>query len=529
MPTVPIDRLPADLPAPEVLIIGAGAVGIAMAVDLARRGVRALVLEGGPADPRMDWERRNEGRSLGRPFDGLKTGRMQALGGTTRLWGGQLVPFGPRDFVGEPALGKPAWPIAYADFVPWVDAAYDLLGVPAGGRDTVALWSKATGRADALGGDLHIGMNIWLNQPDFAQGFARDLADLPHLTVVTGARVRGLHFGAQGEVSAVEVQSANAPPRRFSAPHVVLANGTFEIVRLLLSTAATRPDCGFADNRHIGRWFVDHLHGLCGRFSGENRALLSQIFDNIYVDGTKYNVKIRAGDALRARAGIGNVAATLNAPLGLRATLRDLKGLAGRILAGDGRGALATIRQSLRLAAVLVPVVWRYVVDRRSSTILGREVWLGLELEQVPTDKSYITLDPDYPPETAPVLLHWDLDGVELRTARVMAEEVAARFAEGGFGHVEIDPRLLAEDPAWLDQCHDAKHQIGGARMAASAAEGVVDADCRVFGTQNLFIAGAAVFPSGSFANPTLSAIALSLRLSAHLFGRVLVGVAGCC
>ena len=87
-----------------------------------------------------------------------------------------------------------------------------------------------------------------------------------------------------------------------------------------------------------------------------------------------------------------------------------------------------------------------------------------------------------------------------------MAEEVAARFAEGGFGHVEIDPRLLAEDPAWLDQCHDAKHQIGGARMAASAAEGVVDADCRVFGTQNLFIAGAAVFPSGSFANPTLSA-----------------------
>jgi hypothetical protein len=75
---------------------------------------------------------------------------------------------------------------------------------------------------------------------------------------------------------------------------------------------------------------------------------------------------------------------------------------------------------------VLLPVAWRYVVSRRSSTILGREVWLGLELEQLPGEQSWIGLDPDFPPETAPVLLHWDFGEKEMRSAQVMAREVAA-------------------------------------------------------------------------------------------------------
>jgi choline dehydrogenase-like flavoprotein len=53
--------------------------------------------------------------------------------------------------------------------------------------------------------------------------------------------------------------------------------------------------------------------------------------------------------------------------------------------------------------------------------------------------------------------------------------------------------------------------------MAARADDGVVDAELRVFGTANVYVAGAATFPSGSFANPTLTALALALRLADHL------------
>jgi choline dehydrogenase-like flavoprotein len=64
-------------------------------------------------------------------------------------------------------------------------------------------------------------------------------------------------------------------------------------------------------------------------------------------------------------------------------------------------------------------------------------------------------------------------------------------------------------------------HHIGTMRMAASPDEGVVDRDCRLFGTSNVHVAGSAVFPTSSCANPTLTAVALALRLGDHLKPKV--------
>ncbi len=54
----------------------------------------------------------------------------------------------------------------------------------------------------------------------------------------------------------------------------------------------------------------------------------------------------------------------------------------------------------------------------------------------------------------------------------------------------------------------------------------VVDPDCRVHGVHNLYAAGSAVFPTSSQANPTLTLIALSLRLAEHLRRRLVPGPA---
>ena len=63
----------------------------------------------------------------------------------------------------------------------------------------------------------------------------------------------------------------------------------------------------------------------------------------------------------------------------------------------------------------------------------------------------------------------------------------------------------------------DASHHMGTTRMAESPRTGVVDRNCRVFGVRNLYIAGSAVFPSAGHANPTLTIVALTLRLADHL------------
>ena len=199
-------------------------------------------------------------------------------------------------------------------------------------------------------------------------------------------------------------------------------------------------------------------------------------------------------------------------PLGAREAISDGKSLARRVFSGEA--GVQAIAQSLRNLALLVPLVWRYLIRRRAGALFGNTAYLGIEVEQVACAQSTIALDPDHPDR---VRLHWALDGAEMAAITAMAKAVRTRFAESGLGKMVLDPRVEAGDPSFLAECHDAYHQMGGARMAVNAEEGVVDARFKVFGTENLYALGAATFPSGSFANPTLTALALAVRLADHL------------
>jgi choline dehydrogenase-like flavoprotein len=62
--------------------------------------------------------------------------------------------------------------------------------------------------------------------------------------------------------------------------------------------------------------------------------------------------------------------------------------------------------------------------------------------------------------------------------------------------------------------------------MGLDEGTAVVDGDCRVFGTDNVYVSGAAVFPAAGTANPTATVVALTLRLADHLIGRLRPGAA---
>ena len=63
-------------------------------------------------------------------------------------------------------------------------------------------------------------------------------------------------------------------------------------------------------------------------------------------------------------------------------------------------------------------------------------------------------------------------------------------------------------------------HHMGTTRMGADAAQSVVDANLKVHGLANLYMAGSSVFPTGGWVNPTLTILALSFRLADHLAGQ---------
>ena len=115
------------------------------------------------------------------------------------------------------------------------------------------------------------------------------------------------------------------------------------------------------------------------------------------------------------------------------------------------------------------------------------------------------------------VELDWRIAGSEVETFAFFAEAVAKALEQAGLAKVALDPALVARDPAVITQVDDANHHMGMCRMAVSPEDGVVDRDCAVFGAPNLSVAGAAVYRSSGFANPTFTAMALGLRIADRL------------
>ena len=112
------------------------------------------------------------------------------------------------------------------------------------------------------------------------------------------------------------------------------------------------------------------------------------------------------------------------------------------------------------------------------------------------------------------VRLEWrlspdDVDGV-IRSHRI----VKAALESAGLGQVSSTFEQGLESPITLQ---GGWHHMGTTRMNADPRHGVVDADCRVHGVSNLYVAGSSVFPTGGYANPTLTLIALAIRLADNL------------
>ena len=93
--------------------------------------------------------------------------------------------------------------------------------------------------------------------------------------------------------------------------------------------------------------------------------------------------------------------------------------------------------------------------------------------------------------------------------------KVSRELGRAGLGRLQI--LLSGDDRVWPEELGGASHHLGTTRMHPDPARGVVDADCRVHGLANLYVAGSSVFPTSGAAGPTFTLVALALRLADHV------------
>jgi choline dehydrogenase-like flavoprotein len=147
---------------------------------------------------------------------------------------------------------------------------------------------------------------------------------------------------------------------------------------------------------------------------------------------------------------------------------------------------------------------------------IARAFQLNTRIEQAPNPNSRITIGTEKDELGVPKAnLHWQLTGLDKRSIRKIYHILGQQIGIAGIGRLRLMEYLQDEnDTSWPDGTDGGWHHMGATRMSEDPKSGVVNANCKVHGISNLFVAGAACYPTSGASNPTLTLVALSLHLS---------------
>nr|WP_283815023.1 FAD-dependent oxidoreductase [Bradyrhizobium ottawaense] len=504
------------------MIVGSGAVGLTMAIDLSRRGRKVTVLEaGGRKLESASQAFFSAAEWCGMPLPGLHQGRFRMLGGTTNFWGGQLVQFDPVVFRSRQWVSEVSWPMSSEHLEQYYDRARMLLGLPnvLAGSD---LWKAINVVPPDPHDEIESFFSAWIGQPNFAQLFASDLASNVDLQVFVNAPVVQLETErGDARVTGVWVRSDDGRTTLVRANHVVLANGTIEITRLLKQRTSGGEQPSWVHNRWLGHGFMDHVDAYAGQVQPIDKRRFHDLFDNVYHGSIKYTPKLKLSERSQRERSLLGIAAHFLFRSSLESHVANLKNAVKTVMvSGFQREVIswATLKSGLALLRILGPMSLRYLRDQRIYNLADGGITLRLTSEHAPRYESALRMTDREDELGLPIVsVDWRVPEETVVTMSHFARLLRDYLREGRLADLALDSALEAAAPSFLKKCDDANHHMGMARMAAAASDGVVDPELKVFGSSNLYVAGAAVFPTSGFANPTFTAIALGLGLSDRL------------
>jgi len=371
-----------------VVIIGAGTVGLFLAVNLARANIPTIVVETGgyvAGTSRSGQTAVSLGRSnsLGRAF---------GLGGTSTLWTGQLAEFDEMDLT---APGR-EWPIEYSELQQWYEHVYAFLKIKP--VKLVANPFEDVRNQDEFEYGIERFVTSYLPQQNFAVRFRADVNSSPWLKVILNATANDILFeGSKATAVCVGIpggRNIKIPGRNF-----VFASGTLETSRFFLSTQR-RSEVPWRHNKNIGAYFQDHFVGRVANVQILDERKFRDYFENGFVSGMKFQPKLRNWSGFK-RPAYSGVVGSFWSPSQLQQNLGNVTFLIRTFRSGIAFSKLRTLLPDLwSLRCALIPFAIRFARHHRIRLMMDRGMDFNIQSEQIPTVESVIRLMDEEPNKT---------------------------------------------------------------------------------------------------------------------------------
>lgn len=525
-----------------VCILGSGAAGITLACELIDANFKVLLVEAGghkESRSRQDFYR-GDARHPHPPADEF---RRVLFGGTTRVWGGRCVPLDEIDFESREHVPHSGWPIPYREIAGYYPRALQYCDA---GEFDFAASSAIPHAAETIAGldggrvlDLDL-IERYSLPTDFARRYGSRIRRSTNVTAILNARcTRLVKAAGEDRIRTVEITTPNGSRHEIAAAVFVVALGGIESTRMLL---ASHPATGGLGNRYdrLGRFYACHIEATVGRLV-PNGAPVAFDFERTR-EGVYCRRKIRfSADAQREHR-LLNTAFRLHFPsysdashesavlstiyLAKSTILPEYRKILQQdaaycVISPNSEHRRNIRRDPTALAKFAFDWIFRRKLARRKLpyTLIGNadgSYPLEFNCEQTPLESSRITLLDEFDADGIPrVNIDWRCADDDLVAVGRAFDLLRATMAASGRCRLDFDADLLGQRLA--AGAPVGGHHIGTARMGANEHDGVVDSNLAVFGISNLYVASSAVFPTGGHANPTLSIVALAIRLGRHL------------
>lgn len=483
----------------DICIIGAGAAGITIAREFIGTSTQVTLLESGGLEPEEQTQALYDGDNIGLPSFDLHINRLRYFGGTTNHWAGHCRPLDAIDFRQRDWIPHSGWPLSREELDPYYRRAQPVVGLGPYEYENLDFWQNELKLPELTVDENRLITAVYNQSPPtrFGKKYRQELEKAKNINVYLHANVLEIEVNDTArQVSGLRVSAIGGPEFSVSAKTYILATGGMENARILLLSNTTVPAGLGNDNGLVGRFFMDHILLRPG---------VDVSLSNPDVNLTLYQYRHRIKG--------GNMFAILASPQKL---LEKEK--------------LTNFRIHLMKASKIKRMPMGRIFPKLDGTHGSLEnspaikdntdhVDLHLVLEPVPNPDSRITLsDKKDVFGQQKINVNWQFTDRDLGHAYRAMELAALEFGRMGIGRAYGS--LFVHKDRWPQNLEAGRHHCGTTRMTDNPKTGVADKNCKVNNISNLYLTGSSLFPTIGYANPTLTIVALALRLADHIKGQ---------
>ena len=533
----------------DVCVVGGGPAGITIVMELMKSSVSTILVESGGRRPNSTIQSLNNGEvPPGSVHPPANMYRERRLGGSSTIWGGRCVPLTPSDFQARPHVANSGWPFRYDDLVAYYRRAMVYCEAGEFEFDRDCLRAPGPMFEGFTSTEIEVGLERFSPPTDFGKRYAADLSRSGRHKVLLNSTCTCLLTSASGR-SIAEIECLTLSGNKFCvrAKYFVLASGGLESVRLLAASNRTYAT-GIANSSGlVGRYYMSHLEGILGQLRVPPGRHVAWDFEQT-LDGVYTKRHLRLSNSVQRDHHLRNTIVRLHHANPIDPSHDDpvlsLMFIAKRFILPEYRRKIATVELDalartpngtallLRHAANILKRPWplvrflttwiprRHLQYRRIPYVALHSRTgtypLDYNAEQTPLYESRVVLLPDRDRFGVPrIAIDWRVSPMDIESIADTYRLMQRAIGLSGAATMAFDDSTLMEKAR--STIPVGGHHIGTARMSEDPRRGVVDAQCRTHDMKNLYIAGSAVFPTSGSANPTLTIVALAVRIADHI------------